>query len=76
MGRTKGGLNTKLHAVTDAHIHGLEGLPSADTPLPRFPAWMWRNRAVEDLMARLRAFNEEVQDPARQVGFYGLDLYS
>jgi erythromycin esterase-like protein len=37
---------------------------------------MWRNRAVEDLMARLRAFNEEVQDPARQVGFYGLDLYS
>jgi erythromycin esterase-like protein len=37
---------------------------------------MWRNRAVEDLMARLKAFNEEVQDPARQAGFYGLDLYS
>ena len=37
---------------------------------------MWRNRAVENLMARLRALNREIADPARQVGFYGLDLYS
>ncbi len=63
-------------ARIDAYIRSLEALPSPDTPFPRFPAWMWRNRAVEDLMARLKAFNEEVQDPARQAGFYGLDLYS
>jgi erythromycin esterase-like protein len=63
-------------ARIDAHIRGLEALPSPDVPFPRFPAWMWRNRAIEDLMARLRAFNEEVQDPERKVGFYGLDLYS
>ena len=63
-------------ARIDAHIRGHEPLPSADTPFPRFPAWMWRNRAVEDLMARLRSLNQEIADPARQVGFYGLDLYS
>jgi erythromycin esterase-like protein len=63
-------------ARIDAHIRGAEALPSPNAPFPRFPAWMWRNRAVEDLMARLRAYNEEVRDPARQVGFYGLDLYS
>lgn len=63
-------------ARIDAHIRGLAALPAPDTPFPRFPIWMWRNRAVEDLMARLRAFNEEVEDPAREVGFYGLDLYS
>jgi len=63
-------------ARIDAHIRGLEALPSPNAPFPRFPAWMWRNRAIEDFMTRLRAYNEEAQDPARQVGFYGLDLYS
>ncbi len=63
-------------ARIDTYIRGLEALPPPDEPFPRFPSWMWRNRAVEDLIARLRAFNEEVQDPTREVGFYGLDLYS
>src|SRR5919198_2989964 len=35
----------------------------------RFPAWMWRNVEVRDLVGWLRAF-------AGPVGFYGLDLYS
>jgi erythromycin esterase-like protein len=63
-------------ARIDAHIRSHEPLPSRQTPFPRFPAWMWRNQAVEDLMARLRAINQGIADPARQVGFYGLDLYS
>ena len=63
-------------ARIDAYIRGLEVLPSPNAPFARFPSWMWRNRAVEDLIARLRAYNAEVQDPARQVGFHGLDLYS
>jgi erythromycin esterase-like protein len=63
-------------ARIDAHIRGHEPLPSSDTPFPRFPAWMWRNEAVEDLMVRLRALNHGIANPARQAGFYGLDLYS
>ena len=63
-------------ARIDAYIRGLEALPSTDTPFPRFPSWMWRNRAVEDLIGRMRDFNEQTQDSAREVGFYGLDLYS
>ena len=63
-------------ARIDAHIRGHEALPSSETPFPRFPVWMWRNRAVEDLVGRLRAFNEGTTEPDRQVGFYGLDLYS
>lgn len=41
----------------------------------RFPLWMWRNREVLDLVARLRKHNDELA-PDRRVGFYGIDLYS
>lgn len=43
----------------------------------QFPAWMWRNADVLDLVGWLRTFNEETLDRgARMAGFYGLDLYS
>ena len=40
----------------------------------RFPAWMWRNSVVLDFVGWLREFNEHHRE--RQVGFYGIDLYS
>jgi protein-L-isoaspartate(D-aspartate) O-methyltransferase len=46
------------------------------TPFSRFPTWMWRNREVGDFIAWLRTHNLEDHDPARRVGFHGLDLYS
>ncbi|MGO9033558.1 erythromycin esterase family protein [Mycobacterium sp.] len=43
----------------------------------RFPAWMWRNVVVRDFAQWLRWHNQRcVVDDQRQVGFYGLDLYS
>ncbi len=39
----------------------------------RFPAWMWRNTVVEELVERLRAHNAGSENAC---GFYGLDLYS
>lgn len=42
----------------------------------RFPTWMWRNSDVVDLVGWLRAHNDGLHHTARQVGFYGLDLYS
>jgi erythromycin esterase-like protein len=42
----------------------------------RFPAWMWRNDVIEELVGWLRAHNESVPDPRDRVGFFGLDLYS
>ncbi|HYC71955.1 MAG TPA: erythromycin esterase family protein [Opitutaceae bacterium] len=42
----------------------------------RFPTWMWRNTAVADFVAWLRAHNAAIRYPGRRVGFYGLDLYS
>ena len=42
----------------------------------RFPTWMWRNTAVLSLVGWLREYNDALSDGARQVGFYGLDLYS
>jgi erythromycin esterase-like protein len=42
----------------------------------RFPQWMWRNADVLDFVGWLRAFNDAISEPARRVGFYGLDLYS
>lgn len=42
----------------------------------RFPSWMWRNADVLDFVGWLRNHNESVWSEERQVGFYGLDLYS
>lgn len=42
----------------------------------RFPSWMWRNADVLDFVGWLRDHNENVWSSDRQVGFYGLDLYS
>ncbi|GHO61555.1 hypothetical protein KSC_004470 [Ktedonobacter sp. SOSP1-52] len=43
----------------------------------RFPLWMWRNYDVLNFVEWLRDYNN-IKDGAlkRQVGFYGLDLYS
>jgi len=41
----------------------------------RFPAWMWRNADILDFVGWLRSFND-VLEPPKAVGFYGLDVYS
>ncbi len=41
----------------------------------RFPRWMWRNNVVLRFIKDLAEFNATVPEN-RQVGFYGLDLYS
>lgn len=41
----------------------------------RFPTWMWRNTVVRDFITWLRDYNRDLP-PWRQVGFYGMDLYS
>ncbi len=59
----------------------VRGLPddadatSALTGFQRFPAWMWRNTEVRDFVEWLRDYNTG-RGPERQVGFYGIDLYS
>lgn len=41
----------------------------------RFPTWMWSNTVVRDLVEWMRDYNRG-QPAERQVGFYGMDLYS
>ena len=60
----------------DAYVRGQTNLPSAFKAFQRFPAWMWRNEAVRDFIERLREINAATVEPEREVGFYGLDLYS
>lgn len=43
--------------------------------LDRWPTWMWANEEVADLGEWLRTYNQS-QEPAKQVGFYGIDVYS
>ncbi len=40
----------------------------------RWPTWMWANEEVVALAEWLRTYNERSHD--RQIGFYGLDVYS
>ena len=41
----------------------------------RWPTWMWANREVAEFAEWLRDHNRK-RSPARQGGFYGLDVYS
>src|SRR4026209_2114855 len=41
----------------------------------RFPQWMWRNADVLEFIGWLRDYND-AKRASREVGFYGLDLYS
>jgi erythromycin esterase-like protein len=43
--------------------------------LKRWPTWLWANQEVADFAEWLRTYNR-TQPADRQVGFYGLDLYS
>jgi erythromycin esterase-like protein len=63
-------------ARIDSWIRNYADLPAAVTPFQRFPIWMWRNRAVRDLVDRLHAINARRDAPDDKVGFFGLDLYS
>ena len=60
------------------YVRGLSNDLDAATALSgfqRFPAWMWRNTEVRDFVEWLRDHNTGL-GPERQVGFYGIDLYS
>ena len=59
------------------YVRGLGEDGDADAALSgfrRFPNWMWRNTDVARFVEWLRGHNR--QAGGRQVGFYGLDLYS
>jgi erythromycin esterase-like protein len=60
------------------YVRGQDGDTNADEALSgfqRFPNWMWRNTDVAAFVEWLRRHNQK-QNGGRQVGFYGLDLYS
>jgi erythromycin esterase-like protein len=42
----------------------------------RFPTWMWRNADILDLVGWLKEHNRHPSPDHRQVGWFGLDLYS
>ncbi|MFC7200395.1 erythromycin esterase family protein [Halospeciosus flavus] len=41
----------------------------------RWPTWMWANWEMAEFFEWLRLHNEEFEDDADRVGFYGLDVY-
>ncbi|PCH33492.1 erythromycin esterase, partial [Wolfiporia cocos MD-104 SS10] len=61
------------------YVHGAPHIPSARAALSdfeRFPKWMWKNEVMPPFIEHLRAHNARVDDPARRMSFYGMDLYS
>ena len=64
-------------AHIDHFIHSTEPDPLLESkPFSRFPTWMWANHSVLEFIHWLKVHNNKISDPDRQVGFYGLDLYS
>ncbi len=61
------------------YVRGVSDEPSAEAVLASFrgfPEWMWNNADVRDLAEWLKQHNDALPANARQVGFYGLDMYS
>jgi erythromycin esterase-like protein len=61
------------------YVRGQSDDADADDALSgfeRFPNWMWRNTDVVGFVEWLREHNGKQAGGDRQVGFYGLDLYS
>jgi erythromycin esterase-like protein len=56
-------------------VRGIDGDGGPLSGFDRFPTWMWRNTAVADFVASLRAHNQRVEE-RRRAGIYGMDLYS
>tara|TARA_R110000787_G_scaffold220068_1_gene328791 strand:- start:9789 stop:11771 length:1983 start_codon:yes stop_codon:yes gene_type:complete len=64
-------------AHLDHYIHGTEPDPLLESkPFSRFPTWMWANHSVLKFGRWLKAHNAKISTADKQVGFYGLDLYS
>jgi protein-L-isoaspartate(D-aspartate) O-methyltransferase len=63
-------------ARVDAWVRHRRPTPPEFRAFRRFPTWMWANREVAAFVDWLRDHNADAGDPARQVTFCGLDLYS
>jgi protein-L-isoaspartate(D-aspartate) O-methyltransferase len=62
-------------AVIDRYVRHLPRPAGLERPFQRFPAWMWRNVEVLELVEWIRSYNRGKPAQA-QVGFYGLDMYN
>lgn len=63
----------------DRFVRGLSEDKDAEQALSeykRFPRWMWRNDVVRDFITWLRQYNDRQESQERQVGVYGIDVYS
>jgi protein-L-isoaspartate(D-aspartate) O-methyltransferase len=60
----------------DRHVRGTSVEPHPEQAFDRFPTWMWANHEVMDFVDWLKSHNDDVRDPGRRAGIYGLDLYS
>ncbi|HET8794961.1 MAG TPA: erythromycin esterase family protein [Arthrobacter sp.] len=64
-------VNCSVTCASGAPDDPVEALAGFD----RWPTWMWANDDVADFTRWLRNFNAN-RDDGRQIGFYGLDVYS
>lgn len=62
-------------ARIDGYVRHHRPRPVGGEPFVRFPTWMWRNVEVLAFADWLRQFNEG-KPVAKEVGFFGLDVYS
>lgn len=61
----------------DSYVRGRPVDPLLKSqPFTRFPTWMWANHSIVEFSHWMKSHNDNITDPAKSVGFYGLDLYS
>jgi erythromycin esterase-like protein len=65
-------VNRYIKGKAPEHTNAAAALQSFN----RWPAWMWANKEVTHLVDWLHAFNQNQKSTNKQVGFYGMDVYS
>ena len=65
----------RINRWVQGHDHQDLGARQLLAGFERWPTWMWANRDVADFLDWLREWNRG-RATDRQVGFYGLDVYS
>lgn len=66
----------KLNQYVKRLEGGPDSLEEAMQAFQRWPAWMWANEEIADLVEWLRNFNDSLPEDELKAGFYGLDVYS
>ncbi len=63
-----------VHRYVTHHEDAADSAREALAKFTRWPAWLWANEEMVELVEWMREYNEQ-RDAGKRIGFYGIDIY-